>query len=145
LTAETFAKAFEMRGRFGSRTRDERIGWLWVIAREGLLRYRQGSPVDCQAINRLGLQLGPGFEEERVGVVKLARDTIEHNELYDAFRGLTPTQHVAIRMHVVYEFDDKLIAVCLKIKTTTVRDLLREGLSHLAGNAEPRPILEIGP
>jgi RNA polymerase sigma factor (sigma-70 family) len=72
LTAETFAQAFEHRGRFRGLTNGEARGWLYGIARHQLSRYARTGAVERRAVNRLGIQLPTVSEDDYERIVELA-------------------------------------------------------------------------
>jgi DNA-directed RNA polymerase specialized sigma24 family protein len=144
LTVEAFVQAFETRHRMWRRSPPERMGWLWVLVREGLMRYQPGASVEMPATHRLGFALEPVEDADRLLVGQLWRDAVEHNDLYDAFVHLTPLQQSTLRMHVIFELDEDIIAEHLGSDVGAVRVAVSEALWDLADQGSLKPIVSGG-
>jgi RNA polymerase sigma factor (sigma-70 family) len=126
LCAETFSRAWIMRGRF----RDEYDGsiapWLFGIARNVLLMSIRKGEIDSRAAARLGvierLDLGPG----RAAPVADWSDGAD--ELLDS---LPISQSDALRLRIVDEYDYDEVARALGTSRSTARVRVHRGLSAL--------------
>ena len=72
LTAETFARAFEHRGRFRGDTDAEASAWLYGIARNLLARYARDGVTERRAVERLGIRVPAVSEDDHQRIVELA-------------------------------------------------------------------------
>lgn len=140
LTVETFCQAFEIRGRIWQRSADERLGWLWIMVRENLLRHQPGTPVDLSTMRRLGFSLPQPTSAEEHNVLALGSEIIEHNNIYDAFAGLSPLERSLVRMHVIFDVDAEVIATHLGFGRDFVQSRVGASLRRLADHGSLRPI-----
>lgn len=131
LVAETFAVAYECRGRF----RDVGTpggGWLYGIARHQLQHYFHRRRVELQAVQRLGIQI-PEIDRESVAAIE-ALETAggDHAGLTDAMERLSANERDAVQLRVVAELDYGEIAARLRCSEAAARTRVHRGLAHLS-------------
>lgn len=136
IIGETFAIAFERRGAFRGRTREEAISWVHAIARNTLLdHYRRGG-AERRALQRLGVDPPAMGEDERRRVEQLAdgagSPVIRELELLPA------EQQQAVQLRVVEEISYDEIARRLNVTAQVVRARVSRGLRALANSPAVR-------
>ena len=132
LTAETYAKAFENRGRFRGSTREEALGWVWAIARNELRMYWRTRSVELSAVDRLQLPRPAADDAELGRIDELLAIEQQAGPLRAKVDELPANQQAVIRMHVIEERDHAEIARMLAVSTDVVRARLSRGLRKLA-------------
>ena len=132
LTAETFAQAFEHRGRFRGRTDAEAEAWLYGIARHQLARYARRGVVHRRAIERLGIELPAVSEDDQQRVIALADLADLRKTVADALSTLPPEQRDALRLKVVDEREYRDVAVTLGVSEQTARARVSRALRRMA-------------
>jgi RNA polymerase sigma factor (sigma-70 family) len=113
LTAETFAQAFEHRGRFRGRTDAEAEAWLYGIARHQLSRYARKGVVQRRAVERLGIEVPQVSDDDHQRIVELAGLADLRKTVADAFSTLPTDQREALRLRVVDEHAYRDVAATL--------------------------------
>ena len=131
LVAETFARAYEHRGRYRGARDAEAVGWLWGIARNVLHETHRRGRAERRALGR------PGVEPETLSDVELLR--VEELAGLRDLRALVATalcelsaeQRAVVELRVVGELDYPQIARRLGISEQTARARLSRGLRAL--------------
>lgn len=139
LTAETFAQAFEHRGRFRGSTDAEAAGWLYGIARHQLSRYARKGRVERKAVERLGIHLPTVSEEDCKRIVELAGLAEVRDRFAAAFSGLSTDQRDALRLRVIDERPYAEVAQTLGVSEQTARARVSRALVRLADAVEMTP------
>lgn len=135
LTSETFAHAFIGRKRFRGSDED-RIAWLYGIARNQLKRYWRSGATESRAMRRLGLErirLEPSEEqklEERANLLGLRQ------HLGQALSTLSARQREAVSLRFIDEMSYADIAGLLKISEPTARARVSRALRSLASQLD---------
>ena len=137
LTAETFACAFEDRGRFRGSTDAEAAGWLFAIARHQLSRYIRRGIVERKALRRLGIQTPVVADDDHARIVELAGLAELRERLADALAQLPAPQHDALRLRIVDERPYSEVAATLGVSEQAARARVSRALRLLADAADP--------
>jgi RNA polymerase sigma-70 factor, ECF subfamily len=130
LLAETFAVAYERRGRF----RD--VGkpggaWLHGIAAKELSHWFRRRKVELRAVQRLGIAV-PQLDDESIERIEALADANGHRAaLAAALDGLSPAERVAVRMRVIEELDYEQIGRELDCSEGAARTRVHRGLARL--------------
>lgn len=130
LLAETFAVAYERRGRF----RD--VGkpggaWLYGIARRELSCYFRRSRVELDAVRRLGIEV-PDLDHGSVAAIEALESVdAERAKLGDAIARLSVSERHAVALRVVAELEYAEIAARLRCSEAAARTRVHRGLAHL--------------
>jgi RNA polymerase sigma-70 factor (ECF subfamily) len=132
LTAETFACAFEDRGRFRGSTDAEASGWLYAIAQHQLSRYTRRGAVERKALRRLGIQTPALAENDYARIVELAGLSELRQHVADAFASLPAAQHEALRLRILDERPYPDVAATLGVSEQTARARVSRALRLLA-------------
>jgi RNA polymerase sigma-70 factor (ECF subfamily) len=132
LTAETFAQAFEHRGRFRGQSDAEASAWLYGIARHQLGRYLRTGVIQRRALERLGIELSPVSGDDYERVVELAGLADLRKVVADAFSELPPEQREALRLRVVSEHAYCDVAASLGVSEQTARARVSRALRGIA-------------
>lgn len=130
LLAETFAVAFEARGRF----RD--VGkpggaWLYGIARKELSQYFRRERVELRAVRRLGIEVPAVDHESASAIEKLVETDCHRAELARAMSRMSGTERNAVELRVVSELDYSEIATKLRCSEAAARTRVHRGLARL--------------
>lgn len=132
LMAETFAQAFEHRGRFRGSTDEEATGWLYAIAHHQFSRYARRGVAERKAIDRLGVQVPPVTNEDHARIVEVAGLREMRSRLATVFSTLTADQQRALELRVVEELPYPGVAQALAVSEQTARARVSRGLRALA-------------
>ena len=132
LTAETFAQAFEHRGRFRGRTDAEAEAWLYGIGRHLLGRYARNGAVERRAVERLGIQVPAVSDDDHRRIVELAGLADLRGTVADAFSTLPAPQREALRLRVVEEQGYGEVAAALGVSEQTARARVARALRRIA-------------
>jgi RNA polymerase sigma-70 factor, ECF subfamily len=130
LLAETFAVAYERRGRF----RD--VGkpggtWLYGIAAKELSHWFRRQAVERRAVRRLGIEV-PELDDESIARIEALADADAHRQaLADAMARMTSDERVAVELRVVDELAYADIASRLDCTENTARQRVHRGLARL--------------
>ena len=142
LTAETFAEAFEDRGRFRGKTEEEARGWLFGIARHLLSRYVRRGAVERRAVERLGIRVPPVSHDDHDRIAELAGLDDLRSGIAAALENLGVDQREAIELRVVAELPYPEVARRLDVSEQTARARVSRGLRALADALEPTRVEE---
>ncbi len=138
LLAETFAVAFEARGRF--RDVGKPAGaWLYGIARRELSHYFRRRHVELRAARRLGIQI-PALDQESTAAIEALVDAdAQRTALTQAMSRMSPAERDAVQLRVVAELDYEEIAVRLSCSESAARVRVHRGLARLSQEMEAHP------
>lgn len=140
LTAETFAQAFEHRGRFRGQSDAEAEAWLYGIARHQLGRYARKGIVQRKAVERLGIQLPAVSDEDNQRLVELAGLAALRKTVADAFSSLPQEQREALQLRVIEEHAYREVAATLGVSEETARARVSRALRRITDMIEmPTP------
>jgi RNA polymerase sigma-70 factor (ECF subfamily) len=139
LTAETFAQAWQHRGRFRGSSADEEAGWLYGIARHQLSRYVRRGKVHRKAVERLGIQLPAIADDDYQRVLDLAGLAETRDRVQRAFSMLPFDQQQALRLRVVDERAYSDVAASLGVSEQTARSRVSRALCKLSDAIELAP------
>lgn len=138
LLAETFAAAYEARGRF----RD--VGkpggaWLYGIARRELSHYFRRKRVELRAVKRLGIDV-PALDQESVSAIEaLEASDGDCARLTAAIGRLSDRERDAVRLRVIAELDYSEVAAQLRCSEAAARTRVHRGLARLSELMEAHP------
>lgn len=131
LLAETFAVAYQKRGRF----RDGGVpgsAWLYGIARKELSHYFRRQRVELRTVERLGIQM-PTLDDESATAIACLVDGLERRAgLCDALSKMSPAEREAVELRVVAELDYREIAGRLNCTEGAARVRVHRGLARLS-------------
>lgn len=131
LTAETFAVAFERRGRYRPQG-PPGVAWLYGIARRELAGYRRKGRIELRAVQRLGVQL-PTLDEESIEQIEAQVDNLAYRRLLEEALGrLSVGQRRAVQLRVADDLDYRSVATKLGCSEATARVRVHRGLTRLA-------------
>lgn len=131
LLAETFAVAYEKRGRFRD---DGRPGaaWLYGIARRELLAFHRRRRVELRAVRRLGMSV-PALDDESLARIEATADARAQRRALDAALGsLSERERRAVHLRVVAELEYAEVAARLGCSEGAARVRVHRGLARLA-------------
>jgi RNA polymerase sigma-70 factor (ECF subfamily) len=136
LTAETFARALEARGRFRGAGEREAAAWVWGIARNVLGEFFKRGRVERKALRRLGLEPPAMTSDEIERIEQLAGVEELRSAVATALAALAAEQREALRLRVVEELDYPVVARRLGVSEATARARVSRGLRRLASALE---------
>lgn len=130
LLAETFAVAWERRGRF----RD--VGkpggaWLYGIAAKELSHWFRRQEVELRAVRRLGIEVPPLGDDSIARIEALADASGHRAALAGAMAQMTGGEREAVELRVVDELAYAEIAARLDCTENTARQRVHRGLARL--------------
>ncbi len=130
LLAETFAVAFERRGRFRDLGRPGGA-WLYGIAAKELSHYFRRQSVEMRAARRLGLERPELDAESAARIEALVDDDELRASLSAAMRGISGVERDAVELRVIAELDYPQIAAQLNCSEAAARTRVHRGLARL--------------
>lgn len=131
LLAETFAVAYERRGRFRDVGRPGGA-WLYGIAARELAHFYRRREVEMRAARRLGLER-PELDQESAMLITALIDTDEHRaSLHAALERIGGDQRRAVELRVVSELGYEEIAERLCCSPAAARTRVHRGLARLS-------------
>ena len=132
LLAETFAQAYEGRGRFRGASEEQAVAWLYGIARRQLGKYIRRGYAERRALQRLGIDVPSMTEEDYRRVEDLAG--VEHIRaaLQAHLKALPQDQQQALMLRVVEEHSYEEIAQELRVSEQVIRARVSRALRQLA-------------
>ncbi|MCW2989990.1 MAG: polymerase, sigma-24 subunit, subfamily [Solirubrobacterales bacterium] len=135
LLAETFAVAFEKRGRFRDRGRPGGA-WLYGIAAKELSHWYRRRSVELRAARRLGVAV-PALDDESIARIEaLADSAAERTRMSEALTRLPVGERDAVRLRVIDELDYGSIAARLRCSEGAARTRVHRGLARLRQQME---------
>lgn len=142
LVGETFAVAFEQRGRFRGELDEQGQSWLFGIANNLLNGYFRRGQVEQRALRRLGVSATHVPDEQIERIEQLAGSARLRSEVAGAVTGLAPDQRDALRLRVVEELPYPEVAERLDVTEQVARARVSRALRklrHLLEQPEPEP------
>jgi RNA polymerase sigma-70 factor (ECF subfamily) len=131
LLAETFAIAYEKRGRYRD-TGAPGAAWLYGIARNELSRYFRKHRVQLKTAQRLGLVVPLLDEESARAIASLVDEDDRSAGLAAALTQMSPGEREAVELRVVGELEYSAIATRLNCTEAAVRVRVHRGLARLS-------------
>jgi RNA polymerase sigma factor (sigma-70 family) len=131
LLAETFALAFEKRGRFRDRGAPG-AAWLYGIASKELSRYFRRQRVQLRTVERLGVAIPRIDDESALAIARLVDVDTRATDLDSALGRMTASEREAVQLRVVAELDYPDIAVRLNCSVGAARVRVHRGLARLS-------------
>jgi RNA polymerase sigma-70 factor (ECF subfamily) len=138
LLAETFAVAFERRGRFRDVGRPGGA-WLHGIAAHQLSHWFRRQAVERRAVRRLGLEVPPLDEESIARITALADVNGHRAALASALGRIGEGERRAVELRVVEELGYAEIATALECSEGAARTRVHRGLARLNHLMEANP------
>ena len=133
LTAETFAEAFRCRHRFRGASDREAAGWLYGIGAHQLNRFIRRGAAETRALRKLGIDVPPLDDEDRVRIAELASLGSLRAAVAEQFSQLPAKQRQALGLRIVDELPYAEVADRLAISEQTARARVSRGLRNLRG------------
>jgi RNA polymerase sigma-70 factor (ECF subfamily) len=130
LLAETFAIAFEKRGRFRA-TGAPGSAWLYGIASRELSRYFRRQRVQLSTVQRLGLAVPELDGESARAMARLVDRDDRESGLGAALTQMSPAEREAVELRVVGELDYHEVASRLDCSESAARVRVHRGLVRL--------------
>jgi RNA polymerase sigma factor (sigma-70 family) len=130
LMAETFAAAYESRGRFQDVGRPGGA-WLYGIARRKLSHFYRHRRVEMQAARRLGMERAEIDQESAVQIAALVDRDERRLSAQAALGRLSAAEREAVELRVIEELDYDEISSRLQITTVAARTRVHRGLARL--------------
>ncbi len=138
LLAETFAVAFERRGRFRDVGRPGGA-WLYGIAAHQLSHWFRRQSVERRAVRRLGIEV-PALDDESIARIEALADMDSHRAaLASALRQIGEGERHAVELRVVQELGYAEIATELDCSEAAARTRVHRGLARLNHLMEATP------
>ena len=135
LLAETFAVAFERRGRFKDLGRPGGA-WLYGIARNELSHWLRHERVELRALRRLGVEL-PALDDESIARIEALADVeLDRERVTQALASMPAGERDAVGLRVVEELDYSEIAAQLGCSEPAARTRVHRGLARLSALME---------
>jgi RNA polymerase sigma-70 factor (ECF subfamily) len=137
LLAETFAVAFERRGRFRDRGKPG-AAWVYGIAAKELSHWYRRKAVELRAVQRLGMTL-PALDDESIARLEALVDgDAQRAAVAAALDGLPDGERAAVELRVVEELGYGEIAARLRCSEGAARTRVHRGLARLGRLMEAR-------
>ena len=130
LLAETFAVAFERRGRFRDLGRPGGA-WLYGIAANELSHYFRHQAVQMRAARRLGLERPQLDAESAARIEALCDEDDMRASLTAAIGHMSDVERDAVELRVIAELDYHQIAARLNCSEAAARTRVHRGLARL--------------
>ncbi len=137
LLANTFAVAYERRGRFRDLGRPGGA-WLYGIAGRELSHYFRRRSVELRAARRLGLQRPELDAESAARIEALVESDQLRASLAAAMRQISGAERDAVELRVVGELGYGEIAARLQCSEAAARTRVHRGLARLSKLMEAR-------
>src|SRR4051794_27872548 len=131
LMAETFAAAFSSLGDFRGTSEESANAWIWAIARNKLLTWRQRGQIEQRSLHRLGIDLPVMSTKEYERVEELADLDRIRPAVAAALEALPGDQREAVRLRVIEERSYEEIAERYGVTEVVVRARVSRGLRRL--------------
>lgn len=130
LLAETFAVAFERRGRFRDTGRPG-AAWVYGIAARELSHWYRRRSVELRAVRRLGIAV-PTLDDESIARIEtLADSRAQRAAVATALTRLPAGERSAVELRVVEELGYADIATRLRCTEGAARIRVHRGLARL--------------
>lgn len=132
LLAETFAQAFDGRGRFRGSSEGEAVAWLYGIARRQLGKYIRRGMAERRALRKVGIERPALTEEDYQRIEELAGVAELRAAIGEHFATLPHDQQQALRLRVLEEQPYDEIARRLSVSEEVARARVSRGLRRLS-------------
>jgi RNA polymerase sigma-70 factor, ECF subfamily len=130
LLAETFAVAFERRGRFRDHGKPG-AAWVYGIAAKELSRWYRRQAVELRAVRRLGVSV-PALDDASIARIEALVDSDSRRAAVEAALGRLPDgERRAVELRVVDELAYAEIAAQLSCTEGAARTRVHRGLARL--------------
>jgi RNA polymerase sigma-70 factor (ECF subfamily) len=130
LLAETFAIAFERRGRFRDRGKPG-AAWIYGIAAKELSHWYRRRAVELRAVKRLGMTV-PELDDDSVARIEALVDSDARRSAVSAALSTLPDgERSAVELRVVEELGYGEIAARLNCTEGAARTRVHRGLARL--------------
>jgi RNA polymerase sigma-70 factor, ECF subfamily len=130
LVAETFAVAFERRGRFKDRGKPG-AAWVYGIAAKELSHWYRRQAVELRAVQRLGMTVPP-LDDESIARIESLVDADERRAAVAGALGRLPdAERAAVELRVIDELAYAEIAERLSCTEGAARVRVHRGLARL--------------
>jgi RNA polymerase sigma factor (sigma-70 family) len=139
LAAETFAQAFQHRGRFRGDGEEQEAAWLYAIARHQLNRYIRRGVTQRKALEKLGIRVPPLHDDDRARILELAGSADVRARVAAAFDELDERQQLALKLRVIDELPYPHVAASLGVSEQTARARVSRALRTLADRSDLAP------
>ena len=143
LTAETFAQAFEHRGRYRGATNAEAAAWLFAIARHQLSRWARNGVAHQKAVERLGIEMPAVSDTEYDRIIELAGLATLRQTVANAFSDLPGEQRDVLQLRIVDENAYCEVAAALGVSEQTARARVSRALHNIADLLEKQQPAEV--
>lgn len=130
LTAETFAKAWQLRRRFDP-AKGSSGAWLQALARQELLHYLRHEAVSRRARRRLGIVAFAATPDELYEIEQRLDHERQFDALHRSLGSLKPNAAEALRLRVVEQLPYDEIAEKLAISPGAARVRVARALHQL--------------
>lgn len=137
LLAETFAVAFERRGRFKDRGAPG-AAWIYGIAAKELSHWYRRQAVELRAVKRLGMTVPPLDDESIARIETLVDSSAQRAAVAAALTTLPDGERTAVELRIVDELGYAEIATCLSCTEGAARVRVHRGLARLNRLMEAR-------
>jgi RNA polymerase sigma-70 factor (ECF subfamily) len=131
LLAETFAIAYQKRGRYRD-TGAPGAAWLYGIARNELSRYFRKHRVQLKTAQRIGLVVPVLDDESARAIARLVDEDDRSAGLAEALTQMSPGEREAVELRVVGELEYRDIATRLNCTEAAARVRVHRGLARLS-------------
>lgn len=132
LVSETFAAAFQSRGKFRGTTEEEAIGFLFGIARNKLLAHIHDNATRTRKTRQLPVDRRALTDAEIERVEELAGLSGLRRTVREKFDSLSPEHRAALELRIVEELDYGEVAARMNISEQAARARVSRGLKALA-------------
>lgn len=131
LLAETFAAAFEARGKCRARGDADLRSWLFGIARNQLNLFFRDGFIERRALAKLSVEPVALSDESYERIEQLAELTESRIRLTDAMSGLSEQHREVLQLRVVEELSYGEVAAALAVSEQVVRARVSRALQAL--------------
>lgn len=130
VVGETFAVAFEERGKFRGGAAQEQ-SWIFGIAHNLLNNYFRSGQIESRALQRLGVPPTQVPDDQLERIEQLAGTAQLRTAVADALRELSPDHQEALQLRVVEELPYREVAWRLAVNEETARARVSRALGLL--------------
>lgn len=143
LVGETFAVAFEQRGKFRGSTNAESRSWVFGIAANLLNDFFRSGQTEQRAMARLGVERVEVDPPEIERIEQLAETLEMRMAVADALAELNDEHREAVRLRVVDELPYPEVAAQMDVTEQVARARVSRGLKKLRTKLESRTNPEV--
>lgn len=131
LLSETFAVAYEKRGRLRGDSPEVRRSWLFGIASNLLADYFRSGAIERRAMQRVGVDPVEVLDHEVERIEDLAGVSELRAAVADALTGLSEENQEALRLRVIDELPYPEVAARMAVTEQVARARVSRGLRKL--------------